>query len=280
MLSGEGELGEFLRTRRGALRPADVGIPTAGGRRRVPGLRREELAQLAGVSVAYYTRIEQGQSANASPGVLDAIARALELTDDERSHLHALARPAPARRAAARPEKLRPAAKGLIDAMDGVAAAVLGRRLDALAWNPLCHALFSGHLPYDAPDRPSTRPNWAEQVFLDPHTRDLFVDWERAARNIVGYLRVQAGRYPDDPGLAALVGRLTLGSRRFGELWAQHTVRDKTHARARLRHPLVGELELCNETLRFPDAPDYLLSTFYAEPGSPAEAALHLLAPR
>lgn len=272
-----GDLAAFLRSRRARLQPEDVGLP-AFGRRRVPGLRREELAQLAGVSVAYYTRIEQGQSANVSPDVLDAIARALRLDGDERAHLHGLVQRRPAtRRPAAQSERVRDGLAGLVLALDHVPAAIVGRRMDILVWNPLLHALLAGHLPFTAPAS-ADPPNWARLMFLDSRLQELFVDWELKAQDVVGYLRVQAGRYPDDDGLAALIGELSMKSPQFARLWSSYVVRDKSHGRVRFQHPVVGSFELLNETLRLPDAPDFMVATFHAEAGSPAEASLRMLA--
>jgi transcriptional regulator with XRE-family HTH domain len=272
------ELGEFLRSCRGRLLPEDVGVSAYGKRRRVPGLRREELAQLAGVSVAYYTRLEQGHNYNASDSVLDALARALRLDQDEHVHLRNLARRTPPTRRSSAAERARPETEALVHAMRDVPAIVAGRSMDILAWNRIGHALLAGHVDYDSPWQPGERPNWPRLFFLDPHLRELFVDWERKAGEIVGYLRLQAGRYPDDPRLAALVGELSVKSDTFATLWSTHSVREKTFNTVRLHHPLVGSLTVLNEILRLPDAPDQLFATFYAEPGSTSEAALRLLA--
>jgi transcriptional regulator with XRE-family HTH domain len=272
------ELGEFLRSRRNRLRPEDVGLTGYGERRRVPGLRREELAHLAGVSAAYYTRLEQGQSRNASVGVLDALARALRLNDDERVHLNNLARPARvAKPPVVRPERVRPGVRRLIEAFENVPALVLGRRTDVLAWNPLAHALLTGHLEPNSPDRPTARPNLARLVFLDPHARELYANWIAESRDLVAYLRMVAGRYPDDPQLLALVGELSVKSPEFAALWSAHPVKDKTHGSRDFRHPLVGQLTLEFEALRLPDMDDQRVVTYNAKPGSPSEAALRLL---
>ncbi|MFG2583809.1 helix-turn-helix domain-containing protein [Streptomyces malaysiensis] len=272
------ELGSFLRTRRAGLRPEDVGLVAYGTRRRVPGLRREELAQLAGVSVAYYTRLEQGQSTGASDGVLDAVARALRLTPDERAHLGNLARPPrTGRRPAPRPPSARPATRRLIAAMDGVPAVVLDLRFDVLAWNPLGHALIAGHLPADAPEHPGDRPNTQRMLFLDPHTRELYPDRKGEARRAVSSLRVVAGAHPDDRRLAELVGELTMKSGEFAALWARHPVRRCAFGTKSFHHPLVGSLELDFEMTRLPDSGGQCLLMYGAEPGSPSEAALRLL---
>ncbi|GAA2343363.1 helix-turn-helix transcriptional regulator [Streptomyces cuspidosporus] len=272
-------LGEFLRTRRARLRPEDVGLVSYGTRRRVPGLRREELAQLAGVSVAYYTRLEQGQSSGASDGVLDAIARALRLTPDEHAHLRNLARPArAARRPAPRAEAARPSTRRLIEAMDGVPALVLTARFDVLAWNPLGHALVAGHLAADAPERPADRPNTQRLLFLDPHTRELYPDWESDARLAVSALRLAAGAHPDDRRLAELIGELTMKSGEFAALWSRHPVRQCSYGVKSFHHPLVGPMELSFEMTGLTDSGDQRLLMYGAEPGSPSEAALRLLA--
>ncbi|MEV6108869.1 helix-turn-helix domain-containing protein [Streptomyces sp. NPDC051940] len=271
-------LGEFLRSRRAALRPADAGLVSYGSRRRVPGLRREELAQLAGVSVAYLTRLEQGQAKGASDAVLDALARALRLTSDEHKHLRNLARPpaAAAKRTPSRPARLRPAARQLLDAMGGVPAVVIDRRWDVLAWNPLGHALLAGHVDAASPDRPADRPNLQRLLFLDPHTRDLYPRWETEARQAVAALRLAAGELAEDARLAALVGELTMGSAEFAALWARHPVRDCTSGVKAFHHPVVGEFELSFETLTLPEG--HRVLAYSAERGSGAEAALRLLA--
>ncbi|QKV92472.1 helix-turn-helix domain-containing protein [Streptomyces sp. NA02950] len=273
------ELGGFLRTRRAALRPEDVGLVSYGTRRRVPGLRREELAQLAGVSVAYYTRLEQGQSAGASDGVLDAIARALRLTPDEHAHLRNLARPARTPRPRApRAECARPSTRRLLAAMDQVPALVLDRRFEVLAWNRLGHALTAGHLAAEAPDRPRERPNAQRMLFLDPHTRELYPDWETEARRAVSSLRVAAGEHPDDRRLAELIGELTMKSEVFAALWSRHPVHRCSFGTKTFHHPLVGPLELAFEMTRLPDSGGQGLLMYGAEPGSPSEAGLRLLA--
>lgn len=272
------ELGSFLRSRRAALRPGDVAVPALGARRRVPGLRREELAQLAGVSVAYYTRLEQGHSRNASDAVLDAIARALRLDEAETSHLRDLARPARTTRPSPRPERPRPALRAMVEAIGDVPAYVVGRYADVLAWNPLAHALLAGHVDVDAPQRPDDRPNLQRLLFLDPHTRELHADWESRARTSVACLRLTAGRDPGDPRLAALVGELSMASAEFAALWAAHPVHRCASATVRYRHPLVGELTLEQEVMDLPEDDGQQLFVISAEPGSSSHAALRLLA--
>jgi transcriptional regulator with XRE-family HTH domain len=271
-------LGEFLQSRRAALRPADVGLATYGERRRVAGLRREELAQLAGVSVSYYIRLEQGQSQNASDEVLAALSRALRLSELERRHLFTLARPdAPAAPRAPEVEWARPGVRQLLDAMHDVPAVVLGRFGDVLAWNRLGHAFLAGHVEATRVERPGERPNKVRMLFLDAHMRELYVHWLDKTRESVAYLRMLAGRHADDPALAALVGELCVRSPRFAQLWADHAI-DECQASVReFRHPVVGRLTLTQEVMR-PDASDQLFLTWTAAPGSPSQAALQLLA--
>ncbi|GCD33262.1 transcriptional regulator [Streptomyces chrestomyceticus JCM 4735] len=272
------ELGNFLRTRRARLQPEDVGLVSYGARRRVPGLRREELAQLAGVSVAYYTRLEQGQSHHASDGVLDALARALRLSPDERAHLRDLARPARARRRpAVRPDKARPGTLQLLAALGDVPAVALGRRFEVLAWNPAGHALIAGHLDFDSPGRPLDRPNTQRLLFLDPHTRELYPDREAETRRAVAALRMAAGQHPDDQQLAGLIGELSMKSAEFSALWTRHAVSNCSFGVKSFHHPLVGAMELDFEMLQTPDASGQGLLMFTARAGSPSEAALRLL---
>ncbi len=268
------ELTEFLRTRRARVRPEDVGLRPYG-RRRVPGLRREELAQLAGMSVDYYVRLEQGRANNVSEEVLAAVAAALSLDDDERAHLSDLARPVATRRRRrpARAERVRPGVRRLLEMADGVPAYVIGRRGDVLAWNRLACALFTDFGAMPAADR-----NWARMIFFNEDVRALFDDWTVKARETVAYLRLKAGQYPDDPELAALVGELSVKSEDFRQWWAEHDVRDKSGGRKVLRHPLVGEIVVDYESLRLPDDADQVLVTCTVKANSPSEANLRLLA--
>ncbi|WP_419992290.1 helix-turn-helix domain-containing protein [Streptomyces violaceoruber] len=274
-LDRRAELSEFLRTRRAKLQPQDVGLPEFGRHRRVPGLRREELAQLAGVSVAYYTRLEQGNGRNVSVEVLDAIARALRLTDAEHAHLTHLARPArhKKKRRPARAQRVRTGLLYLLESMEGIPAYVTGARSDILAWNPMAAAVFGdwGALP------PGER-NWARLVFLSPAYRDLFVNWDSKASDMVSYLRLYAGCHPDDPELSALVGELSVKSEEFRRLWATHNVKEKGHGTKLVRHPLAGDLTLSYETLNLPDDEEQHLVTYHAEPGSASAEGLRLLA--
>ncbi|MCU7826604.1 helix-turn-helix transcriptional regulator [Kitasatospora sp. DSM 101779] len=269
-------LNEFLRSRRARLRPQDVALPEYGGARRVAGLRREEIALLAGVSVDYYTRMEQGRVPNPSASVLDSLARALRLDEDETRHLHQLARP---RRRGAVPadgppqrQLVRPMLRRLIDHLDDFPAVVMGRRMDVLAWNPAAAALLGDYGALDPAER-----NIARITFLAPSSRELFADWADCARENVAYLDLEAGRHPGDPTLARLIGELSMHSADFRRMWAEHPVRDKTSGSKRFHHPLVGEVVLAYETLRAADDPDQALITYAAEPGSSSEDALRML---
>lgn len=270
-------LGDFLRTRRGRLKPEDLGL-TSYGLRRVPGLRREELAQLAGVSPTYYTRLEQGQSHQASAAVLDALADALRLTDEERTYLHRLARPQPSKpRRSGKPATLRPGTRRLLDAMDDVAAVLVDTGTDVLAWNRLGHLLLAGHLDPDAPDRPAGRPNLTRMLFLDTHHRDLYPRWPQATACAVAALRTTAGHHGDDRRLAELIGELTMKSQDFATLWAKHPVGGHSYGQRLLRHPEVGELTLDLETLTMADGSGHRMLMYSATEHSPAHTALRLL---
>ncbi|MEU1386111.1 MULTISPECIES: helix-turn-helix transcriptional regulator [unclassified Nonomuraea] len=252
----EGDLGQFLRSRRARIHPADAGLP-ASGRRRVSGLRREEVALLAGVSVDYYIRLEQERVQNVSDAVLDAVARVLRMDDTERAHLRDLLRPA---RHVSRPV-LRPGLSRLLDLADGMPAFVLGPRMDVLAWNALADRVsgFTGV--------PDGRRNQLLQVFLAPHTRTLYPDWAEVAADTVAYLRLYAGRHPEDPLLAELVAELSADPD-FVRLWAEHGVAEKTYGVKRLRHPELGELEFGYETLAVPGQPDLVIVMYTADPDS------------
>ncbi len=278
MGSMDTDLGSFLRSRRAALSPDEMGL-SSYGTRRVPGLRREELAQLAGVSVTYYTRLEQGQSHNASDDVLDAIARALRLSDDEAAHLRDLARPAKRRRRnAPRPESARPGTVQLLSAMDGVAAVAMDRRSDVLAWNKLGHQLLAGHYPLDSPYSSANRPNLTRMLFLDPHSRELHTQWADEAKRSVASLRLVAGRHPNDRHLAELVGELCMKSAEFSALWSRHPVLNCTFGVKHFAHPAVGKMELQFEVMQLPDDSAHRLLMYSAAPGTASEAALRLLA--
>ncbi|MEU3826044.1 helix-turn-helix transcriptional regulator [Streptomyces sp. NPDC029080] len=273
------ELGQFLKSRRAAVRPQDVGLTTAPERRRVAGLRREELALLAGVSITHYTRLEQGRAAGVSDSVLDAVARTLRLTEDETAHLKDLARPALRRRPAApRAEHASASARQLLAAMTDVPALILDRRGDVLAWNRLGHALLAGHLPLEGPQSPAARPNLVRMLFLDERYRERYADREEEAHLAVASLRLVAGRHPEDRALAELIGLLCMRSEEFTALWARHPVRTCASGRKSLHHPAVGPLELSFENLTLPGPAGQRLITYTAEPGSPSDAALRLLA--
>ncbi|RCH67683.1 XRE family transcriptional regulator [Streptomyces sp. SDr-06] len=278
-MNGPGPLGAFLQARRARLRPEDVGLRELGPRRRVAGLRREELAQLAGVSVSYYARLEQGLSRGASAEVLDAIARALLLDGHEREHLDRLAdsaRHAPRPRRP-RPEKLSDDTRDLLRAVDGVPAIVLGRRTDVLAWNALGHSLLAGHLDFLGPRDPARRPNMSRMLFLDPHCQELYADWKGKARAVVGNLRIAVGRHPEDALLAELIGELTMRSTEFVALWRDHRVTPCDAASYELRHPVVGTVTVTQQTLSIARSPDQALIVCTTPAGSPSEAALALL---
>ena len=272
-----GELGPFLRAMRARLTPAQVGLVSYGSRR-VPGLRREELAQLAGVSPTYYARLEQGLSAHASEQVQEALADALRLGGDERAHLRRLARPvARGRRTPATVEHVRAGTRQLAHAVHGAGVLVLDVRNDVLAWNPLGHALLAGHLDPAAPDRAADRPNLVSMLFCDPHTRELHRDWLAEARRAVASLRWIAGRFPDDRALAGLVGHLSIASAEFARAWSSHRVHNCTTGTKRLHHPTVGDLDLQYTVLTVADGSGHRLLTLSAVPGSGDQAALQLL---
>jgi transcriptional regulator with XRE-family HTH domain len=278
-MDSSSELGAFLKSRRAALRPKEVGITPHPTRRRVTGLRREELAMLANVSITHYTRLEQGRAIGVSDGLLDAIARTLRLTDDETAHLKDLARPAPASTRPIEPPAARisASARQLLGAMTEVPALVLDRRNDVLAWNRMGHALLAGHLPADCPEEPATRPNMVRMLFLDEQYQSLYTDWHDQAQLAVASLRLVAGRHPDDRSLAELVGQLCMNSDEFASLWAAHPVRTCTSGVKSMRHRLVGAVELHFENLLIPGTSGQHLIAYTAEPGSPSEAALRLL---
>ncbi|PRX96699.1 helix-turn-helix transcriptional regulator [Allonocardiopsis opalescens] len=261
-------LGEFLRARRAALRPDDIGMASHGVRR-VAGLRREEVAVLAGVNADYYTRLEQGRERNPSPQVLDALGRALRLDADARAHLFRLAGAAPDYRGSRRgAERAGPALRQLMDGYPNTPAFVLGRTLDVLAANALADALFA---PFDPAD------NLARMVFLDPAARDFYLDWDRTAQATVANLREAAGFDPDDPRLRELVAALSERSPAFTRLWQAHDVRGKTRDAKRLHHPDVGPLTLTYQSFDVRDAPGQQLVIYHAEPGGADAQALGLL---
>ncbi|MER6533943.1 helix-turn-helix transcriptional regulator [Streptomyces sp900105755] len=276
----DGELGDFLRSRRARIQPEEVGL-TSHGRRRVPGLRREEVAQLAGVSVDYYIRLEQGRgpggpsrtkSGGVSDAVLDAIARVLRLNETEHAYLLTVARPH-RKGSTARPARprVRPGVQLLLDGMERTPAFVLGRRMDVLAWNALGDAVngFSALAPAER--------NIPRQVFLGPAAAGFYPDWAAVAAQTVANLRIDAGRHPDDPRMAALVGELSLKSADFRRLWADHEVRECAYGTKRIQHAVAGLLTLPYETLTVPTDPDQTIVAYTPEPGSETAERLALL---
>ncbi|AEV82980.1 XRE family transcriptional regulator [Actinoplanes sp. SE50] len=270
-LDRRAELGDFLRSRRARLDPGELGL-ASHGQRRVPGLRREELARLAGVSVDHYVRLEQGRTLHFSESVLDAVARALGLDPVERAHLYRLARPFPAGGGAGG-QRVRPGLLRLLHAVGDVPAYVIGRNADVLAWNPMASALLTDFGAVD----PRVR-NMARLVVLDEGIRRLYADWPAKVRDVAGYLRLDAARHPGDPRTRALVDELGAASREFRAAWAEHGLKDKTHGAYVYLHPVVGRLELGFEALRLPDDPGQALVAHTVEAGSPSETALRLLA--
>ncbi|WP_410669869.1 helix-turn-helix transcriptional regulator [Amycolatopsis sp. cmx-4-68] len=270
-MSEQNELGRFLKSRRARIDPGRSGIE-ANSRRRVAGLRREEVASLAGISVEYYVRLEQGRAARPSEAVLDALARALQLDGDERRYLEGLARPRPSARSP-RPERIRTELVQLLDMMDRVPAMVINHRMDVLAWNQLASALF-----FDFASAPPRERNLARFGFLDADSKERFVDWQDVARATVGTLRLATSRHDDDEVLATLLGELMMKSEQFRTLWAGRDVKQRTHGSKRFRHPVVGELTLRFENFDLPGETGQRLVAFSPEPASPAASALELLA--
>jgi transcriptional regulator with XRE-family HTH domain len=270
------EIRDFLSSRRARLTPQQAGLPVYGNTRRVKGLRREELAMLAGVSSDYYVRLERGNLAGVSDSVLDALASALQLNDAERQHLHDLAHASTKRSRTAR----RPATpavpvsvQAMLDAMTGAPAVVRNDRLDLLATNRLGRALYSELL------RSSFQPpNHARFAFLDPRSRDFWVDWNRAADETVGVLRSVAGRDPYDKGLTALIGELSTRSEEFRSRWAAHNVHLHRGGVKLIQHPVVGRLELMYDSMQIAAAPGLTMLVYTAPAGSSSADALQLLA--
>ena len=262
-------LGEYLKVRRERLRPQDVGLP-GGSRRRVPGLRREEVALLAGISVEYYLRLEQGRDRHPSDQVLDSLARALQLDTDAETYLKKLSTPTkPVRRRAARPEQVSAGVQSLIDSWTTTPALVHGRYLSTLAANSMAVALS----PFFAPGI-----NTLRAAFLEPELREFYLDWDEMTAKVVAYLRSVIAPNVDDPQLAELIGELSLHSDRFRTLWAKQDVRQKTSGTTRLNHPQLGPLTLNYEKLALPGAPSQMLITYHATPGTPSHDKLQLLA--
>jgi transcriptional regulator with XRE-family HTH domain len=267
---------EFLASRRARLTPQQAGLPDFGGARRVAGLRRAEVALLAGVSPDYYTRLERGNLSGVSDSVLDAIARALRLDDAERSHLQDLARAAnttPRTRRRPARQQIRPGVQSLLDAMTDAPAFVRNGRLDILASNRLGRALYAP--AFDTPDRPV---NLARFCFLDPRAEDLYPFWDDAAGTTVALLRTEAGRDPYNKALSDLIGELATRSDDFRTRWAAHNVRLHHTGTKQFHHPTVGRLELGFEAMPLPADPGLTLTAYSARPGTPASDGLRLLA--
>jgi len=272
------EIRDFLVSRRARITPEQAGLPAYGGNRRVAGLRREEVALLAGVSIDYYVRLERGRAPGASESVLEGIARALHLDEAERAHLFDLARAAagsPAARPPRRPgtQQVRPSVRRILDSMTTTPAYVRNARLDILAANRLAAALFAPILT-----SPAQPVNNARFLFLDPAAPDFYPDWERQAQDVVAMLRTEAGHSPHDRALSNLIGELSTRSENFRTWWAAHNVRFHRTGTKRFHHPVVGDLTLTYEALDLAADSGLRISAYTAAPGSPADDALKLLA--
>ncbi|MGH3171010.1 MAG: helix-turn-helix domain-containing protein [Trebonia sp.] len=277
MSSNKADVRDFLVTRRGRITPQQAGLSFYGGNRRVPGLRREEVAMLAGVSADYYTRLEKGNLTGVSDSVLEAIAGALQLNEAERLHLFDLARAAntsPARAARRRPApEIRPGIRLILDGMTDTPAFVRNGRLDILAVNPLGRALYSPVLA-----NTGSSANLARFQFFDPAARDFYPSFEDSARTTVELLRTEAGRDPFNPSLTGLIGDLSTRSEEFRALWADHNVRLHRSGLKHFRHPAVGLLDLMFEAMALEADEGLTLTAYTAEPGTPSHDGLRLLA--
>lgn len=276
-MDNRNEIREFLASRRARITPDRAGLPAYGGNRRVPGLRREEVALLAGVSADYYTRLERGNLNGVSDSVLDALAQALQLDEAERAHLFDLARAAKitprSRRRRPAQQRVRPTVQRILDAMTGVPAFVLNGHLDVLAANQLGYALYS-----EMYQDPARQANHARFLFLEPRATEFWADWDKAANDTVALLRAEAGRDPYDRGLSGLVGELSTRSEEFRVRWAAHNVRFHRTGVKHLHHPLVGDLTLSFEVLDLTADAGQTLLVYTAEPQSASQEALDLLA--
>ncbi|MDT0614140.1 helix-turn-helix transcriptional regulator [Streptomyces lancefieldiae] len=273
------EVREFLSTRRARLTPQQAGLPVYGGKRRVAGLRREEVALLAGMSVDYYVRLERGNLGGASDSVLEALAHALQLDEAERTHLYDLARAAApsGRRPTATSSRIRPTFMRLLDSMTEVPAYVRNARFDILAANALGRALYAP--VYDSPLFAQRGPvNSARFMFLDPTSKDFWTDWDKGADDAVAFLRTETGRSPHDKALTDLIGELTARSGDFARRWARHDVKFHRSGVKNLHHPLVGDLALPYEAMELPSDPGLRLNFYAPEPDSREREALGLLA--
>ncbi|MFC6357139.1 helix-turn-helix transcriptional regulator [Luethyella okanaganae] len=267
---------EFLASRRARITPEQAGLPAYGGNRRVKGLRREEVAMLAGMSVDYYVRLERGTLSGASDTVLESLARALQLDEAERDYLFDLARkagPAPDRTRRPLAQQVRPSVQHVLDAITDAPAWVRNDRHDMLASNRLARALYSPMLT--DPRRPA---NNARFTYLDPASKEFFADWEQAADDIAAMLRQEAGRHPYDKALTDLIGELSTRSETFRQRWAAHNVRFHRTGFKKLHHPVVGSLELSFEAMELPSDPGLTLLVYTAAPNTPTADALRLLA--
>ena len=270
------EIREFLSSRRAKLTPAEAGLPLYGSKRRVAGLRREEVALLADISVEYYTRLERGEASGVSNDVLDAVSRALRLDEAEHQHLLDLVRHADGDRRvrrSSRSPQVRPSIRRLVDGLTAMPAIVSNARHDVLYANRLGEALFLE--VFSDPVRP---PNTSRYIFLDPRAATFYTDWEAVAHDVVAALRGEAGRNPHDRALSDLVGLLSTRSQEFRTLWAGHDVLFHRTGVKRFHHPLVGDLALTWDALPLPADPGLALATYSADPGSPSDEALHELA--
>jgi transcriptional regulator with XRE-family HTH domain len=272
-MPGSNGLGDFLRARRARLRPENVSLPPGSGARRMPGLRREEVAALAGLSIDYYIRLEQGKESNPSGSILDGLARALRLNEEEHAHLYALANHAAGR--TARPVSrasrvVRPGIRQLLETVRPYPAHVLTRTSDVLAANPEALTLLTG-----LADWPPERRNTIRYLFVHPAARELFADWEHAAETTAAHLRSLAADTPGDPDVSALITELLDHSPDFARLWERHNVRQRRGEAKQFRHPQVGELTLTNEALYLADG--QRISLYQAAPGSRDHDALTLL---
>lgn len=266
-------LGDFLRARRAALSPDDAGLPRSGTARRVAGLRRAEVARLTGVSVEYYTRLEQGRATHPSDQVLNALADGLRLTDLERRHLLGLARPVAAAPAPVTPARVRPALRQMIEAMESSPAYVRDAGLDIVDGNALWKLLFP-----QVAALPKRERNMARWTFLDPAARGFWADWEEVAREHARVLRVTAGAEPHNQRVAALVAELTAASPDFARWWGENRVHERTTGIKRIRHPVAGDLELAYEVLQPLADPGHTLLVYTAPRGSASSERLRLLA--
>ncbi|MEU8378081.1 helix-turn-helix transcriptional regulator [Streptosporangium sp. NPDC048865] len=271
-MSRSSEIADFLRSRRARITPGRAGLAGDGRARRVPGLRRGEVARLAGVSTEYYTRLEQGRAGTPSPEVVETLARALQLDLAEREHLgNLLARPLPDRRAPA-PQRVRPGLHLMLQNLEHLPAFIFGRCTDVLASNHLARAVLTD---FDA--LPAPRRNLARYYLLAPEARERVVDWPEVASETAAVLHLEAGRHPHDRRLADLVGELTLCLPEFSVWWNDHRVMLRTHGVKRYRHPVVGDLRFSYESFQPPDDPDQTLCVYLPDPGSATAEALKVL---